>query len=133
MKNIQDVANVIHFTNSWYILIVPLVLMGFDFLSGFLKAWNAKNIQSSILRSGISKKFGEIIIIVLSLFLQYSIGLPKEISIFIAIYISIMEIISILENLEKLGVRIPKWIKERLAETLEEAADEGLNNGESNK
>lgn len=125
MKNLQEVANAINFSNAWYILIVPLVLAGLDFLTGFLKAWKNKDIQSSKLRDGLTKKFGEMIIIIVSLFLQYSVGLPKEISVFIAIYISATELISIAENLEKMGVRVPKWILKRLAQITEEgAADE---------
>lgn len=124
MKNLQEVANAINFSNAWYILIVPLVLAGFDFLTGFLKAWKNKDIQSSKLRDGLTKKFGEMIIIIISLFLQYSVGFSKEISVFITIYISATELISITENLEKMGVRVPKWILKRLAQVTEEGADD---------
>lgn len=124
MKSLQDVANVIHFTKSWYILIVPLVMMGFDYLTGFMKALHAHDVQSSKLRDGLMRKFGEMITIIISLFLQYSIGLPKEISIFIAIYIIVMELISIIENLDAIGVKVPKWVKDRLADIAEENEDE---------
>lgn len=123
MKSIQEVANIIHFSNAWYILIVPLVLSGFDFLTGFIKAWKEKDIQSSKLRDGISKKFGEMIIIIISLFLQYSIGLPKEISVFIAIYIGVTELISIAENLARIGVHVPKWITDRLKNIAEDSKE----------
>lgn len=124
MESIQQVANIIHFNASWKILIIPLILMGFDILTGFINAWKKKEIDSSKLRDGIVHKFGEMIIIILSLFLQYSLGLPKEISTFIAIYIVIMECISILENCEKLGVKVPKWLKERLKKVVEEGEKE---------
>lgn len=124
MKSLQEVANIIHFSNAWYILIVPLVLAGFDFLTGFIKAWREKDIQSSKLRDGISKKFGEMIIIIISLFLQYSIGMPKEIAVFIAIYIGVTELISIAENLSKIGVPVPKWITERLKNIAEDSKNE---------
>lgn len=124
MHTLQDIENVINVNNSWYILIVPLVMAGCDYLTGFIKAWRDKDIQSGKLREGLSKKFGEMIIIVISLFLQYSIGMPKEISVFLAIYISITEIISILENLAKIGVKIPKWLTKRLADFAEGADHE---------
>lgn len=124
MESIQQVANIIHFNASWKILIIPLILMGFDILTGFINAWEKKEIDSSKLRDGIVHKFGEMIIIILSLFLQYSLGLPKEISTFIAIYIVIMECISVLENCEKLGVKVPKWLKERLKKVVEEGEKE---------
>lgn len=124
MESIQQVANIIHFNASWKILVIPLILMGLDILTGFINAWKGKEIDSSKLRDGIVHKFGEMIIIILSLFLQYSLGLPKEISTFIAIYIVIMECISILENCEKLGVKIPKWLKGRLKKVVEEGEEE---------
>lgn len=120
MKSLQEVANIIHFSNAWYILIVPLVLAGFDFLTGFIKAWKEKDIQSSKLRDGISKKFGEMIIIIICLFLQYSIGMPKEISVFVAIYVGVTELISIAENLARIGVHVPKWITDRLKNIAED-------------
>lgn len=120
MKTLQDIANIIHINHSWYILIVPCALAACDYLSGFIKAWRDKNIQSGKLREGLSKKFGEMLIIIISLFLQYSIGLPEEISSFIAIYVSLTELISILENLSKLGVKVPEWLSKRLADISEE-------------
>lgn len=120
MKTLQDIANIIHINHSLYILIVPCVLAACDYLTGFIKAWRDKNIQSGKLREGLSKKFGEMLIIIISLFLQYSIGLPDEISSFIAIYVSLTELVSILENLAKLGVKIPEWLSKRLADLAEE-------------
>lgn len=120
MKTLQDIANIIHINHSLYILIVPCVLAACDYLTGFIKAWRDKNIQSGKLREGLSKKFGEMLIIIISLFLQYSIGLPDEISSFIAIYVSLTELVSILENLAKLGVKIPEWLSKRLAGLAEE-------------
>lgn len=123
MQSLQDVANIIHFEKSWYILIVPLVMMGFDYLTGIMKAVHNHDIQSSKLRDGLMRKFGEMITIIISLFLQYSIGLPKEITIFISIYIIVMELISIIENLDAIGVKVPKWIKDRLLNVAEENDD----------
>lgn len=120
MKSLQDIANVIHFTKAWYIILVPVVMMAFDYLTGFMKAVHNKDIQSSKLRDGLMRKFGELITIVISLFLQYSIGLPKEITIFIAIYIIVMELISIIENLDAIGVQVPKWMKDHLLQVKED-------------
>lgn len=125
MESIQQVANLIHFDAAWKILIVPLVLMGFDILTGFFNAWRRKQVSSSKLRDGIAHKFGEMLIIIISLFLQYSLGLPREIAVFIAVYIIIMECISILENIERLGVKIPKWLKDRLKSVVEEGGEDG--------
>lgn len=118
--SLQDVAGMIHFDHAWKIIIVPLVLMGFDILTGFINAWRRKRISSSKLRSGIANKFGEMLIIIVSLFLQYSLGMPEEICTFLTIYIIIMECISILENCEKLGVKVPSWLTDKLKSIAEE-------------
>ena len=127
MDALQTAASMIHFDRTWKILVVPLVLMGFDILTGFVNAWRRKEIDSSKLRDGIAHKFGEILIIIVSLFLQYSLGLPKEICTFITIYIIVMECISILENCEKLGVKIPQWLTSKLKSVVEEG---GVDDGE---
>jgi toxin secretion/phage lysis holin len=123
MKSLQDIANIIHFEKTWCILIVPMVMMAFDYLTGIMKAWHNHDIQSSKLRDGLNRKFGEVIVIIISLFLQYSIGLPKEITTFVSIYIIVMELISIIENLGAIGVKVPKWIKDRLVSIAEENED----------
>jgi toxin secretion/phage lysis holin len=125
MYSLQDVAGMIHFEHAWKIIIVPLVLMGFDILTGFVNAWKRKIISSSRLRSGLANKFGEMLIIIVSLFLQYSLGMPEEICKFLTIYIIIMECISILENCEKLGVKVPAWLTDKL----KSVAEEGEKNG----
>lgn len=119
MYSLQDAASMIHFDHAWKIIIVPLVLMGFDILTGFVNAWKRKRISSSKLRGGIAHKFGEILIIIVSLFLQYSLGMPEEICTFSTIYIIIMECISILENCEKLGVKVPSWLTDKLKSVAE--------------
>lgn len=118
--NFSDINLTVHFANSAYIILVPAVLMVIDIIVGILNAWKSKTIKSSKLRDGIVHKFDELIIIVVALFLQFTLGLPREIPVFSAIYIIIMELISILENLSKSGVKVPEWVTKRLANALED-------------
>lgn len=122
--NFSDVNLTVHFANSAYIILVPAVLMVVDIIVGILNAWKSKAIKSSKLRDGIVHKFDELIIIIVALFLQFTLGLPREIPVFSATYIIIMELISILENLSKSGVKVPEWVTKRLANALEEANKE---------
>jgi toxin secretion/phage lysis holin len=98
--------------------------MVIDIIVGILNAWKSKAIKSSKLRDGIVHKFDELIIIIVALFLQFTLGLPREIPVFSATYIIIMELISILENLSKSGVKVPEWVTKRLANALEDANKE---------
>lgn len=110
----RELLNEIHFTSETWLLLAPCIVIGFDFLTGCIYAWSNKIFSSKKLRSGLSKKFGEIIMIILGMVLTYALGLPHYIISGISLYIIFMEVISILENLSKMGVPLPKKIKDVL-------------------
>lgn len=118
MESLQKTLDILKFSDAWKILLIPICMMGIDILTGFLKAWKSKTIRSSKLRDGLVKKSGEIIIIFVFMFLQYGIGAPKEITQCVALYIIIMETISIIENVHKLGVTLPDWLTKHLKEII---------------
>ena len=91
-----------------------------DYLTGFLKAYKKKKIISSKMRDGLIKKFGEMMMIIVSVILQYLVGIPVYISVSISAYIVIMELISISENLGEIGVPIPNWLTNRLKVLVED-------------
>lgn len=98
------------FRNEFWCLILPIILMGFDILTGFVNAWAKREIQSKKLRTGLSKKVGEIAILVIGEFISFALRVPPEVMKFLSLYIILMEIVSIFENLNKMGVPIPKFI-----------------------
>lgn len=106
----EFIANFHFSTNTWGI-ITPCVLMALDIVTGLLYAWISKTFQSGKMRSGLGKKVGELVIILIGELFSYAAGLPKEIMNGILIYISFMELMSIIENLDKLNVPIPDAIK----------------------
>lgn len=108
----MDIIKMLRFQNMVWVFILPLAMMGIDILSGLINAlWKEKNFQSSKMRSGLAKKCGEILIIVIGAFLMQAIGLPDKVLQSISAYIVFMELTSIAENLDKLGVPLPKFIK----------------------
>lgn len=123
MDKISTVAKTFQFGRDCYIFIVPMVMMLFDYITGVMKAWHMNAISSSKLRDGLNHKVGECIIILIAVFLQKTLGTPKEITIFVSIYIIIMELISIIENLDEVGVKIPSWVKTKLLAIVEENED----------
>lgn len=122
----------IHFVSDGWLLVLPCLMIGIDFLTGCIYAWLKKIFSSKKLRSGLSKKVGEIVIIIVGELLTYGLELPHYIMAGISGYIIFMEIISILENLAKMGVPLPTKIKEVLnnnpedkyLETLEEIKED---------
>lgn len=112
-----------HFsTNTWGV-ISPCVLMALDIVTGLLYAWISKTFNSGKMRSGLGKKVGELVIIMIGELFSYAAGLPKEIMNGILVYISFMELMSIFENLDKLDVPIPGFIKRVINNKMGETDD----------
>lgn len=110
----EDLIARLQFSKGAWIFIIPLSLMAIDYATGLLNAWVKKKIKSSKMREGLAKKFGELCVIAIGALLSYGFNMPLYILHFVSIYIIIMELISICENLSLLGVPIPKFIKNSL-------------------
>lgn len=98
------------FRNEFWILILPVSLMAIDIITGLLYAWSTETFKSKKMRSGLSKKVGEIAILVIGELFSYGMRIPPVIMAGISTYIIFMEFMSIMENLKKLGVPIPGFI-----------------------
>ena len=105
-KNIQ-------FTNIYWSIITPIILIVLDILTGIILAWKNDNFKSAKMREGLSKKFGEIVYILIGILTNFALG-TDLILYFVVGYICLMEISSLFENIDKLGVPIPKQIKDKL-------------------
>jgi toxin secretion/phage lysis holin len=115
MEEMQELVSKFHFTNEMWVIMIPIILMGIDIITGLLNAWLKGEVKSSILRKGLAKKIGEICVILIGELFVTGLSLPAAVSSGISLYLIIMELISICENLEKLGVPIPNFIKKALA------------------
>lgn len=109
----QELYSNIHFTSISWALIFPIVLIILDIMTGVVNAWKNNDFQSSITRAGLSKKFGEIVYILVGILTKFAIG-TDIILYFLVGYISLMEVSSLFENCDKLGVKIPEKIKEKI-------------------
>lgn len=104
----------IEFTSDQWAVMVPIILMSIDIITGFINAWSKRVVKSSVMRQGLAKKFGEITVIAIGQLFVVGIKMPNTIVKVFAIYIMFMELTSICENLKKLGVPIPKLISKIL-------------------
>lgn len=120
----ENVISGLKFTQDLWVVLVPLILMAVDIATGFINAWAKHDIKSSIMRQGLARKFGELVIIGIAQLFLYAVGLPKGIASGVSFYIGIMELISICENLDKLGVPIPKFVKRALHSAEEKITNE---------
>lgn len=91
---------------SWQ-LIMPLVFMLADIISGIIQAVINNDLDSKIMRQGLLRKCLLILVLFLSLLVEHGLGV-SAISKTVAIYLVVMETISILENIQKAGVDLGK-------------------------
>ena len=117
MEELRELAQQLQFTNEVWTVLLPAILMGLDYLTGTVNAWVKGELDSSKMRKGLGKKLGEVSAILIGEMIVCAFELPTLVASAISIYIIVMELISICENLEKLGVPIPKFIKRALAIT----------------
>ena len=86
-----------------YVAIV-LIIICFDVLTGIVKALSTKSLCSAKMRAGLYRKSGEILSVFAGVLFDYgnevfALGFNVSILYGICTYISIMELLSIIENL----------------------------------
>lgn len=109
----MEIINELEFTSDFWCVALPIILIIIDVATGYINAWKNNDIQSVKMREGLGKKFGEVVICVLGWLMTLAFGI-KLASILTALYVSLMETTSIIENLDKLNAPMPKYIKEKV-------------------
>lgn len=115
----EELINEINFTSIWWAIFTPMILIVLDVLSGMIIAWKNNDFQSSKMRSGLSKKFGELVYVLVGIVTKFALGTDLVLY-FTVGYICLMEISSLAENCDKLGVEMPEKLKEKLNNNKEE-------------
>lgn len=111
MEEIYQFISQFNFRNELWVLFIPIGLMAIDILTGIVKAWAQNNFKSAIMRAGLAKKAGEFMILVVGELISYGLMLPDTVMNGVSFYIIFMEGMSILENVDELGLPIPGFIK----------------------
>ena len=132
MGDFMELVEQIQFANDLWALSFPCIFILIDFLTGFINAWIKGEISSKKMRTGLGKKLGEIIIIIIGELIVVGTIIPirDQIMTALSVYIIMTESISILENLELLGVPIPAFIKNALAQTSKKLNEVGEDDDE---
>lgn len=113
-----------HFSYShiYWIFLLPLIGAGADVVTGWIQASINNNWKSDIMRAGLYRKSGELLIVVLGFVAEQAVPVigQYKLATWISLYICIMETISVLENLDKAGVGFPKSILKKLGRLKDE-------------
>ena len=105
--NLEQIINSLNFTTIFWQGGATLIFMIGDIISGLIQAIINKTLDSQKMREGILRKALLILIVVLSFVIQYAFNIPA-VSKIVCIYIILMEVISIFENLKKSGLDLGK-------------------------
>ena len=103
----------LNFASTIWQIVLPLVLMVIDIITGYYNAWKNNEVQSKKMRDGIGKKIAELTYILIGFLFAEAFNV-SPISQFVSIYIIYMELVSVAENCKKLGVKMPKMISDKL-------------------
>lgn len=94
---------------------VILLFILFDIITGLIKSLASHSYESSVMRQGLFHKLGEIVCfifgVVCDIFLPYlGVSLPVSIAKSICVYIVIMEIGSVIENIGAINPDLAKYL-----------------------
>lgn len=111
MEEIYQFVSQFSFRNELWVLFIPLGLMAIDILTGIIKAWAQNDFKSAVMRGGLAKKAEEILILIAGELISFGLMLPGAVMNGVSFYIIFMEGMSILENVDELGIPVPGFIK----------------------
>lgn len=94
---------------------ILVAIMIIDIITGFLKGIYQKNLQSRIMAKGIAKKTGIISALLLGFLLDKFLNLGSPLFTNLILGLSVgSEALSILENLDAIGVKVPQAVKDKV-------------------
>lgn len=130
----ENITQEIQFTHRYWVILLPLLLMAADIVTGWIQASVNDTWESTKMRKGLFRKSGELSVIVIAYVVYVAISLPVDVPAFIAVYISIMEILSVCENLDQAGVPMPVWITRKLKKVAQDLNEpEGTEHDDTGK
>ena len=94
--------------NTLYTLFAFFIFL--DNITGIIKAFKNCRIKSRTLRDGLFCSAGELVLLAMAIILVYFIPTTSLLIFMLIFFMALKELISILENLVEIGVRLPKWL-----------------------
>lgn len=118
--------NDLSYTHTYWVFLLPLIGVCADIITGWIQATVNGTWDSTKMRKGLYRKSGELLLVGLAWAIGLALTLPVNLAAFVSGYIVIMELLSVIENLDQAGVPIPK----KLVKMLKKAKDSWEGDGE---
>lgn len=121
----MDLTN-ISYTSIYWLFLLPAIWIAVDIITGWIQASVNGTWDSTKMRKGLFRKGGEFLVVIIAFITEYAIPVLQDIHVarFASIYIVVMEILSVIENLDQAGVPIPNFLHDRLKK-IKDSADTG--------
>ena len=116
---IMTTNDVITFSSPYWEVLLPAIFALADVITGLLQAQINGTKNSSVMRKGLYRKAGEILIVGLAWVFCLATAFPVDLAGYIAAYIVLMEALSVSENLKLAGVPVPDWVTKKAREQAE--------------
>ena len=111
------------FTHRYWVILLPLILIGADIVTGWIQASVNGTWDSTKMRKGLYRKSGELLTILVSYAIQEAVTLSIDVTACISAYVIIMELLSIVENLDQAGIPVPSFVRKKLGKVAKEIDD----------
>ena len=128
---LDTALDTVQYTHQYWIFLMPLILAGADIVTGWIQASINATWDSTKMRKGLYRKGGEMLVVFLVYIIYLAVAIPVEIVKGVVIYIVIMELVSVIENLDLAGVPMPTWITHRLKKIADGLIKEDKENEET--
>ena len=119
-----EITEEIHYSHDYWIFLLPLVLIASDVVSGWIQATINSTWDSTKMRKGLFRKGGEMLVIAIAWVVGIAIPMDINIAVFFSAYIVLMELVSVIENLDLAGIPMPVWVIKRLKKTMQSLTEE---------
>lgn len=126
-----EITEEIHYSHDYWIFLLPLVLIAADIVSGWIQATINSTWDSTKMRKGLFRKGGEMLVVVIAWVVGIAIPMDVNIAVFFSGYIVLMELVSVIENLDLAGIPMPVWIIKRLKKTMQNFTEGDSDGAES--
>lgn len=121
------------YAHMYWLFLLPLIGAASDIITGWIQASVNGTWDSTKMRKGLYRKGGEFLVVVLAFIIECAIPVIGDMHVATGIswYIVLMEILSVIENLDQAGVPVPPFLHNKLKKLKDKAdAGEFLTEGE---